>query len=90
QYIFWYGGFIFLTVYALTELMDRNPWALFWEAARSGLGLAFLLQQNDWFGSVTYFSPVMYALSAYFIFSFLVTAWFVVKHRKEDALEMAA
>lgn len=57
QYIFWYGGFIFLTVYALTELMDRNPWALFWEAARSGLGLAFLLQQNDWFGSGIYFSP---------------------------------
>lgn len=90
QYIFWYGGFIFLTVYALTELMDRNSWALFWEAARSGLGLAFLLQQNDWFGSGSYLSPVPYTLGAYFIFSFLVTAWFVVKHRKEDALVMAA
>lgn len=90
QYIFWYGAFIFITVYALTELMDRNSWALFWEAARSGLGLAFLLQQDDWFGSGTYFSPVMYALGAYFIFSFLVTAWFVVKHRKEDALVIAA
>lgn len=90
QYIFWYGGFIFLTVYALTELMDRNPWALFWEAARSGLGLAFLLQQNDWFGSGTYFSPVLYALGAYFILSFIVTSWFVVKHRNEDALMMAA
>ena len=87
-YIFWYGGFVFLCVYALTELMDRNPWALFWETARCGLGLAFLVQQNDWFGSSTYFSPIMYALGAYFIFSFLVTGWFVLKHRKEDALVM--
>ena len=87
-YIFWYGGFVFLCVYALTELMDRNPWALFWETARCGLGLAFLVQQNDWFGSSVYFSPIMYALGAYFIFSFLVTGWFVVKHKKEDALVM--
>lgn len=88
-YIFWYGGFIFLSVYALTELMDRNPWALFWEALRSGLGIAFLLQQGDWFGSSNYLSSVQYALGTYFIFSVLVTAWFVVKHRKEDALVMA-
>jgi sterol desaturase/sphingolipid hydroxylase (fatty acid hydroxylase superfamily) len=89
-YIFWYGGFIFLSVYALTELMDRNPWALFWETARSSLGLAFLFQQGDWFGSGIYLSSVEYALGVYFIFSFLATAWFVVKHRKEDALVMAA
>ncbi|MDZ4807933.1 MAG: sterol desaturase family protein [Bacteroidota bacterium] len=88
SYIFWYGGFLFLSVYALTELMDRNPWSLIWEAARCGLGLAFLVQQNDWFGSSAYFSPVMYALGAYFILSFLVTGWFVLKHRKEDALVM--
>jgi hypothetical protein len=24
SYIFWYGGFIFLSVYALTDLMDRK------------------------------------------------------------------
>jgi sterol desaturase/sphingolipid hydroxylase (fatty acid hydroxylase superfamily) len=86
NYIFWYGGFIFLSVYSLTELMDRNPWALFWEAAKSGLGIYFLLQQDDWFGGSAYFSPITYILGAYFIFSFLITAWFVLKHRKEDAL----
>lgn len=90
QYIFWYGGFIFLSVYALTELMDRNPWALFWEVARSSLGLVFLLQQNDWFGSGTYFSPVFYALGTYFVLSLIVTVSFVIKHRKEDALAIAA
>ena len=87
-YIFWYGGFIILSVYALTELMDRNPWAIFWEAARSGLGLAFLLRQNDWFGTSTYLSPAIYILGSYFILSLIVTGWFVIKHRKEDVLVM--
>ena len=88
SYIFWYGGFIILSVYALTELMDRNPWAIFWEAARSGLGLAFLLRQNDWFGSSTYLSPAIYILGSYFILSLIVTGWFVMKHKKEDVLVM--
>lgn len=89
SYIFWYGGFIFLSVYALTELMDRNQYAIIWEAIRSGLGLYFLYQQQDWFGANAYVSSVAYILGGYFIVSFIVTGWFVVKHRKEDAMVMA-
>jgi len=85
SYIFWYGGFIFLTVYALTDLMDRNPTAILFEAIRSGLGLSFLFQQGDWFGASTYTSGITYILGAYFIFSIVNTGWFVIKHRKEDA-----
>jgi len=85
SYIFWYGAFIFLSVYALTELMDRNPWALFWETMRSGLGLYFLWQQSDWFGASTFLSSVKWILASYFILSLLVTAWFTVKHWREDA-----
>lgn len=83
-YIFWYGGFIFLSVYALTELMDRNPYAIFWEMARCGLGLLFLFNQDDWFGMTHYFVPAVYILKAYFIVSVLITGWLVIKHRKED------
>ena len=84
NYIFWYGGFIFLSVYALTELMDRNQYAIVWEALRGGLGLYFLYQQDDWFGANSYLSSATSILGAYFIFSIVVTGWFVVKHRKED------
>src|SRR5688500_3610389 len=80
-YIFVYGGFIFLSVYALTDLMDRNPSAIAWEIFRSGFGIALLYQQNDWFGATTYFSPVTYVLGAYFIISIIVAAWLVLKHR---------
>lgn len=88
-YIFWYGGFIFLSVYSLTELMDRNPRATFWEALRCGLGLYFLYQQGDWFGAGTYLSSILYILGSYFILSLLITAWFGMKHYREDRIEAA-
>jgi alkylglycerol monooxygenase len=87
--IFWYGGFLYLSVYALTELMDRSPYAILWEGFRVGLGLSFLFTQNDWFGASRFISPVEYIIGAYFIVSFLVTGWFVVKHRKEDQAVLA-
>lgn len=83
-YIFWYGGFIFLSVYALTDLMDRNASAIAWEFIRSGLGLYFLFQQNDWFGSAAYSPMIRYILAGYFFISIGVTGWFVIKHRKEE------
>jgi sterol desaturase/sphingolipid hydroxylase (fatty acid hydroxylase superfamily) len=84
SYIFWYGGFIFLSVYSLTDLMDRNQSAVIWEIIRSGLGLSFLYLQNDWFGAGIYSQMATYFLVAYFIISIAVTGWFVMKHRKED------
>ncbi|MDZ4796433.1 MAG: sterol desaturase family protein [Bacteroidota bacterium] len=90
NYILWYAGFIFLTVYALTELMDRSRYAIIWEALRSGLGFYFIYSQGDWFGASSYLSAVHYMLAAYFILSVVVTGWFVVKHGKEDAMVVAA
>jgi sterol desaturase/sphingolipid hydroxylase (fatty acid hydroxylase superfamily) len=84
SYIFWYGGFVFLSIYALTELMDRNPHAIFWEIARSGLGIGFLIYQNDWYGASAYFEPIKYILGGYFILSIIITGWFVIRHKKED------
>ena len=88
NYIFWYGGFIFLSVYALTELMDRNQYAIVWEAIRSGLGLYFLYEQDDWFGASNYLTAAKYIIGAYFIFSIVVTGWFVVKHKKKDSFSI--
>lgn len=84
-YIYWYGAFVFLSVYALTELMDRNRYAIVWELLRSGLGLYFIYQQGDWFGASQWLEPIGYLLAVYFVLSIVVTGWFVQKHRKEDA-----
>ena len=89
NYIFWYGGFLFLSVYSLTDLMDRNVSAIVWECIRGGIGLTILFNQNDWFGAGIYFPVAKYMLAAYFIISMMVTGWFVMKHAKED-VKMAA
>ncbi|MCB0715624.1 MAG: sterol desaturase family protein [Chitinophagaceae bacterium] len=86
SYIFWYGGFIFLCVYAMTELMDRNPYAIFWETLRCIFGAALLYKQADWFGSSRYIPNIVYILNFYFIASFVITALFVSKHKREDAM----
>lgn len=85
-FIYWYGGFIFLSIYAITELMDRNPYAMYWEGLRVLLGSWFLYSQGDWFGASVYFSSVKYLVAAYFIVSLFITGIFVMKHRKEDQL----
>ena len=84
SYIFWYGGFIFLSVYALTDLMDRNSSAFIWEIVRGCTGLGILYFQGDWFGARNFSISIRFILAGYFIISVLVSGWFVLKHAKED------
>ncbi|OIN57476.1 sterol desaturase family protein [Arsenicibacter rosenii] len=77
--IFLYGGFIFLTVYAYTELMDHNPNALGWEILKNAFGSYLLFSTGDWFGLNHYFPQGLYLIAGYFVLSTLVTAWFVRK-----------
>ena len=83
-YIYLYGGFAFLSIYAFTELMDRNRYALAWEMARAVLGLWIIYSQGDWFGASTLFPNAHYFIAGYFIASLVITAWLVVKHYRED------
>ncbi|MBN8685579.1 MAG: sterol desaturase family protein [Chitinophagales bacterium] len=89
SYIYWYGAFVFLTVYALTELMDRNSNAMIWEVLRCGLGCWFLYQQGDWFGAGFWLANLKIILTAYFIISLLTTLYFTLKHKKEDSTSFA-
>lgn len=85
SYIYIYGLFVFLTVYAYSELMDRNKNAAIWETIKNIFGIAIILQTGDWFGAAQLFEPAKYFILCYFIFSNFVTGWFAVKHSKEDA-----
>ncbi len=89
SYIYWYGAFVFLTVYALTELMDRNSNAMIWEVLRCGLGCWFLYQQGDWFGAGFWLSNLKLIITAYFIISLATTFYFTLKHKKEDSTSFA-
>jgi sterol desaturase/sphingolipid hydroxylase (fatty acid hydroxylase superfamily) len=75
--MFVYGGFLFLMVYAFTELMDRNPYAFVWELIKNMMGIAIILYLGDWFGASSYFTWINIALVAWFILSTVICGWFV-------------
>lgn len=82
--IFIYGGFVFIFVYALTELMDRHVWAIFWEFVKMSVGLYLLYSMDGWFGAGKVFPWMNMAMGAYLIISMAITSWFAWKHYQED------
>ncbi|SDC80772.1 Sterol desaturase/sphingolipid hydroxylase, fatty acid hydroxylase superfamily [Algoriphagus faecimaris] len=77
--IFYYGAFIFLTVYSYTELMDRNPNAWAWELLKSAFAFYILLSSGDWFGLNSYLPGAVYFLVFYLALSFILSIWFSSK-----------
>ncbi len=82
--IFIYGGFVFLIVFSYSELMDRNPYALLYETLKNLAGLFIIYYTGNWFGISTQIPWAVYAISAYFILSTLVTAYFVFYDIRKD------
>ena len=78
--IFLYGGFMGLSVYALTDLMDRNRTALIFEVLKNFLGLAILYRQQDWFQASGSIPGIQLTLTIYFILASVITARFVYAH----------
>jgi hypothetical protein len=74
--IFIYGAFIFLTVYAYTELMDKNPKAWIWESLKSLAGLVIIFVYGDWFGlnSLIQFGSLI--VGTILVVSPIVVFWF--------------
>ncbi len=84
--MFIYGAFIFIYVYAFTELMNRNKYALAWELIKCIAGIGIIYYYGNWFGANKVLPWINIALTAYFIIAFVATAWFVlVDFNKEDA-----
>lgn len=74
--IFYYGAFIFLTVYSYTELMDCRPSSFYWELLRCLFGVGLLYLSPDWFGAGKLLFWIPMALKGYLIISPLVSAVF--------------
>lgn len=74
--MFYYGLFIFVFVYAFTELMDGNPNAWAWEILKFGIGIYFIIDTDGWFG-IRKIIPIMpYIISVYLVLSLLLTFYF--------------
>jgi alkylglycerol monooxygenase len=84
-YIYLYGAFVFLSVYAYTELMDRNAWALYWEVLKNAAGAGIIFYYGDWFGSDALGAWIKYVLLGYFAAATVVTSLIVIRQRGEGA-----
>ncbi|MCV9929193.1 sterol desaturase family protein [Flavobacterium sp. LS1R49] len=75
--IFYYGFFIFITIYSYTELMDKNRFAILWESLRLATVLAIILYFGDWFGLNSIFPFGNIVIIGYHIISLLVAIYFI-------------
>lgn len=88
--MFIYGGFIFLTVYANTELMDRNANAMFWEGAKNLFGIVWIIQTGDWFGISEFIVGAKVLALVYFVTATVVVSWFCWQIKKEETGKLPA
>ena len=84
--MFIYGAFIYVFVYALTDLMDGNRSAVFWELLKCCFGAAILLYTGEWFGLNHSFPFASRILLIYLVSSLLVTLQFNLAMRRSPAL----
>lgn len=84
--IFIYGIFMFLMVYSYTTLMDRDPQALWMEAAKSIIGLGIIFTTGSWFNLDQMIPGGSIFIAIYLISSALIVVYFV---RKEIGQERA-
>lgn len=80
--IFLYGGFIFLSVYALTEFMDGSAYAPVWEFARAAMGVSLILSMGDWFKAGEWWNGIRIILLIYFPVSVVTVAWLQQKEKR--------
>jgi sterol desaturase/sphingolipid hydroxylase (fatty acid hydroxylase superfamily) len=73
--MFWYGAFVFASVYAYTELMDGNPQAWAWELGKNLFGVYLLFAFPGWFGLVAYLPGANFLVGVYLVVASGVTFW---------------
>lgn len=83
--MFIYGAFVFLMVYAFTELMDGSRYAVLWEVLKAASGIAIIFYQGDWFGISVYAPAIKYVLVFYFLLSVGMANW-INKENKTTAI----
>jgi alkylglycerol monooxygenase len=69
--IYWYGFYIFVSVYALAEFADGNIRAPWYEALRFCTGMVIIYFQNGWYGIDSFFEGSTYLLIGYMVISLL-------------------
>jgi sterol desaturase/sphingolipid hydroxylase (fatty acid hydroxylase superfamily) len=83
--IFYYGVFVFMMVYAYTELMDGNPLAGIYELLKNLFGAGVILFTGDWFGVSAKYPWALAVVVGYLFVSTLVTGFLAWQQHKATA-----
>lgn len=75
-------GFIFVFIYALTDLMDGNRSSIFWEFLKATYGLMIIYTTGDWFGMSRLVSYTNSFVLLYFIISIGVTLYLATENKR--------
>ncbi len=86
--IFIYGAFVFLSVHAYTELMDRNRYAIWWEILKNLFGLVLIVNSGDWFGLNSHVPGGSLVIAGWFVLTTLITYWFVIRETEKKVPEL--
>ena len=80
--IFYFGGYIFLSVYAFTEQMDRNPNAWAWDLLKAAYAFYFIFSTGDWFELSKLLPGAVYIFVGYLLTSAFLSIWFSLRKEK--------
>jgi sterol desaturase/sphingolipid hydroxylase (fatty acid hydroxylase superfamily) len=81
--LFYYAGFIFLSIYAYTTLMDRDRSALWWELLKCIAGLSIIYITGGWF----LLSGLTWLVALYLVLNVFAVLWFIKVDFAEDSLQ---
>ncbi|NKI28054.1 sterol desaturase family protein [Arenibacter sp. 6A1] len=71
-----YGGFLFLSIYGYSALMDREKYAVGLEIFRAALGIMLILFSGDWFGINALVPYGAFAVLAYLVLTVVGAVYF--------------
>jgi len=83
-HIFYYGAFVFISIYAFTDLMDGNRYAFYLELIKSLIGLFIIYYYGDWFFSSQRWPWYHYIVGAYLVVSVFIAGYFAFYEMKKD------
>ena len=87
--IFIYGFFVFLFVYAFSELMDGNRYAFIWGILNAAAAIGFIIYTGDWFGSAALHPTLKFIVLIYFIISAGMSLWLSFNNRSHQHSKLA-
>jgi len=76
--LYFFGLFIFISIYTYTELMDRNRIAIFFEVIKNMIGIYAIYWKNELFFIENIYLNIDLFLGFYFIASMIATTWLAI------------